>query len=304
MLDCAIFQQILYIVFVCSFFNYGNQYLPVFIKRGDNLKNNTISVLGAGNMATAIIKGIVSSQVCDPGDIFIYDLIEDKVDLLCELGCKKSKDACDCVRSGRIIVLAVKPQNFQQLLSDIKDICSEDNIFVSIAAGISTDYIRSELGFAAMVIRVLPNTPMLYGAGASTMCCTDNVDADDMAFVRSIFDKCGVTEYIEESLMNASIAIHSSSPAFVFLFAKCIAEGAKEYGIDYDTAIKLFSKTLSGAAKMIENSGMSCDELIKMVASPGGTTLAALNSFYNDDFSGTIKRAMRACTDRAFQLGK
>lgn len=304
MFDCAIFQQTLHIVFVCSFFNYGNQYLPVFIKRGDNLKNKTISVLGAGNMATAIIKGIVSSGICDPADIFIFDVIEDKVDALCKLGCRKASDACECVRLGDIIVLAVKPQNFQQLLADIKDVCSEDNIFVSIAAGISTDYIRSELGFAAKVIRVLPNTPMLYGSGASTMCCTDNVDADEMSFVRLIFDKCGITECIDESLMNASIAIHSSSPAFIFLFAKCIAEGAQEYGIDYDTAIRLFSKTLSGAAKMIENSGMSCDELIRMVASPGGTTLAALNSFENDDFSGAVKRAMKACTDRAFELGK
>lgn len=286
------------------FFYLWKPIFSVFIIRGDCLINKSIAVIGAGNMATAIIKGMLSNNVCSAENIYVFDIMPEKTAAFVSLGCKSSQSSRDCAALCETVLLAVKPQNFQEVLSDIKDVCNPEKLFISIAAGISTSYISTQLGFDAKVIRVLPNTPMLYGEGASTICCTHNVDSDDLCFVKGIFDKCGCTEVIDEKLMNASIAIHSSSPAFVFLFAKCIAQTAQTYGIDYDVAVKLFSKTLKGSAKMIEESGLTCDELIKMVASPGGTTLAALNSFNNDDFEGAVARAMKACTDRAFELGK
>lgn len=266
--------------------------------------NKSISVIGAGNMATAIVKGMIAGNVCSSDSIVVYDVLAEKVEAFCAFGCKSSSSAAECASLSDIVFLAVKPQNFADLLSDIKGVCSKDKLFVSIAAGISTNYISDLLGFDAKVIRVLPNTPMLFGEGASTICSTANVSDDELSFVKSIFDKCGCTEIIDEKLMNASIAVHSSSPAFIFLFAKCVGQVADSYGIDAETAVKLFAKTLKGSAKMIEESQMSCDELIKMVASPGGTTLAALNSFERDDFEGAVSRAMKACTDRAFELGK
>ena len=264
----------------------------------------SIGVIGAGNMATAIVKGAVSSGVCSAGDIYVFDVIDSKAKAFEEFGCVKTDDVKNCVKGADVVLFAVKPQNFDELLPQIKDVCSPEKLFITIAAGISTGYISEQLGFDAKIVRVLPNTPMLYGEGASTICATSAVSEEEIAFVKNIFDKCGHTEMIDEKLMNASIAIHSSSPAFIFLFTKCIAETAQKYGIEYDTAVKLFAKTLTGSAKMIECSGMTCDELIRMVASPGGTTLAALSSFEADGFEKAISNAMDACTKRAFEIGR
>lgn len=261
-------------------------------------------MLGAGNMATAIVKGIISSEICPAENIFIYDIMAEKVDALCKMGCSRAENAAGLVSDCETVVLAVKPQNFPQLLSEIKDFVSADKLFVSIAAGISIEYIKSSLGVDLPVVRVMPNTPMLLSCGATVLSRRQPVTDEQFAFVKGIFESCGTVTVLDEDKINASIAIHSSSPAFLFLFAKVVCETAQQQGIDPNDALALFAQTMIGSANMLLGSGLDCDQLIKMVTSPGGTTQAALEKFDELGFDKAINQAMLACTKRAQELGK
>ena len=203
-----------------------------------------------------------------------------------------------------IIVLAVKPQNYDEVLSDVKDAVNEKKVFVTIAAGISIEYVRKGLGTAVAAVRVMPNTPLLLGKGATAMCRSENIQDEDFEKIYQMFALSGEVALLDESQMNAVIAVNGSSPAYVYLFAKAMADYAESCGIDYDKAMNLICATLEGSAAMLRESGDSADVLIEKVSSKGGTTIAALNKLREHGFTEAIRDAMQACTDRAEELGR
>jgi len=237
-----------------------------------------------------------------PGDILVYDPVTDKAEEFAARGAVTRHSAESLVSDAGAVVLAAKPQDFAGLLPMIKD-AAVGKLFISVAAGISIDYIRAGLGDAA-VVRVMPNLPMLYSAGVTALCKGPGVTDDQFALAEKIFAACGKTGVIEESQMNAMTAVHASSPAFLFLFAKAAGDYAAGQGVDKGLAIELFSHAMAGSAKMLIESGRSCDDLIAMVASPGGTTQAALDRFAELGFTEIISQAMEACTARAAELGR
>lgn len=267
------------------------------------MKNKYIGFIGAGNMATAIIEGMLSGGH-PAGEIAVFDIDVNKTDIFSKKGIKVYESANDLSENSEIIFLCVKPQNYEELLNEISLTAKTNKIYVTIAAGISTSYIQNMLKSEVKVIRVMPNTPLLVKEGASALCKTSNVSDSEFKYISDIFGNIGTVQELPESLMNAVISVNSSSPAYIYLFAKGIIDGAKEQGIDEETAKSLFCKTLIGSAKMIMESGKTPDELIKMVSSPGGTTLKALEVFNDNDLIGTIKKAMLACTKRAEELGR
>lgn len=260
-----------------------------------------IGFLGAGNIATALLSGILREGIFSPGDISVYDVLPEKADAFCKRGVLASSSPEELVKGSDAIILAVKPQNFTELLPCIHAV-SSGKLFISVAAGISINYIRAGLG-EIPVVRVMPNLPMVYSCGVTVLCKSEDVSDAQFELAKSIFSACGKIGVIDESLMNAMIAVHSSSPAFMFLFAKAVGDYAGAWGIDRDEAISLFAHAMLGSAKMLIDSGNTCDELINMVASPGGTTRAALNKFEELNFCDTIIKAMNACTARAIDLG-
>ena len=177
-------------------------------------------------------------------------------------------------------------------------------MFISICAGISAESIRERTIPDAKVVLVMPNTPMMLGCGASAMSHDDKVSAEEFAFARKIIGSCGITEVISTDKMKEIIAINGSSPAFIYLYAKGFVDYADSVGIDKDAALRLLAQSLIGSAKMLTESGMTVDELIKQVSSPGGTTLAGLDKLYEGDLTGDVMRACEACTKRAYELGK
>lgn len=203
-----------------------------------------------------------------------------------------------------IIFLAVKPQNFAEVLTDLKANVDEHTLFVSIAAGISTRYITDSLGCQCPVIRTMPNTPLLIGKGATAICRTPNVSDEDFALVQSLFSACGTVTVLDETQMNAVISVNSSSPAYIYLFAKAMMDSAVQQGIDADTALSLICQTFEGSAQMLRQPDLTPETLIKMVSSPGGTTLQALDVLYKSGFEQMIDSAMKACTKRAEELGR
>lgn len=266
--------------------------------------NKKFGFIGCGNMATAILNGMLSNSFVSADSVYIYDLDASKCQGFVLQGATLCDSVSDVVLHSDIILLAVKPQNFPDVLPQIKSDSSCHKLFVSIAAGISISYIRELLGYDAMVVRVMPNTPLLLSKGASALSPSDNVSADDFDIIKGIFDLLGVVEIIDEKHMNKIISLNGSSPAFFYLFTKAMLDYAVECGIDSDSALNLICATLEGSACMMRESSDDIDTLIKKVSSPGGTTIAALNSFEENNFVEIIQKAMNACTDRAQELGK
>lgn len=264
---------------------------------------DNIGFIGAGNMAGAIIEGILNKQVARPENLGVIDISFEKCEKFQKRGLNVFKSYEDIANFSDIIFLSVKPQNYEEVLAAIKG-HTDGKIIVSIAAGISTGYIKSRLGSDSHVVRVMPNTPLLLGCGATAMCHVEPVTDEEFEKVRRIFEAGGSVAVLPEEKMNAVISVNSSSPAYIYLFAKAVIDGAVKQGIDADTAKDLIAKTLEGSAKMITSSGYTPDELIKMVSSPGGTTLKALEALYEHGFEGAIVDAMERCTKRAEELGK
>ena len=261
-----------------------------------------IGFIGAGNMAFAIAGGI--RKAYPDANIGLYDVHTEQYERFFSLGAQGYPDIAGLIDQADIIFLSVKPQNFETVLPQIASAANYQNrLYVSIAAGVSTQYISRELG-GVRVIRVMPNTPLMKGQGASALSASDAVSEEEFSFVQSIFAAMGVAKRIPEEQMNAVIAVNGSSPAYIYLFAKAVVDNAVKSGMDAEVAKELFCQTLIGSAAMLMDPSSTPEELIHMVSSPGGTTLAALDVFYENHFSDIIDAAMDACTDRAKEIGK
>jgi pyrroline-5-carboxylate reductase len=263
-----------------------------------------IGFVGAGNMASAIIEAILKKNIATASNITICDISEEKCMKFKAMGLNIAVDINDLGLKSDIIFLAVKPQDYEKILKGIKTSIDESKILVSIAAGISTSYIKEVIGFDCKVIRAMPNTPLMLNQGATALCCPKPVTDEEFNVVKAIFEAGGVAVVLPEEKMNAVISVNGSSPAYVYLFAKAVIDGAEKQGIDAETAKILFAQTLIGSAEMIIKSGKTPEELIKMVASPGGTTLKALEALYEHNVEEAIIDAMERCTKRALEIGK
>jgi len=262
-----------------------------------------IGFIGAGNMGSAIMKGIAGSSMKNI-QLFAFDKCTEKAESLKEYGVEICKSETEIVSKCKYVFLAVKPQVIEDVLNTISGVVSEDNVIVSIAAGISDEYIASKTIPDAKVILVMPNTPLLLGEGASALSRRDNVTDEEFSLICDIFAMCGKIAVIPRDKMKEIIAVNSSSPAFIYLFAKGFIEYGEKAGIDPQTSKNLFAQALIGSAKMITDSGYTIDELIKMVSSPGGTTLAGLDALYEGKLTDVVNDACERCTKRAYELSK
>ena len=266
--------------------------------------NRKMAVIGVGNMARAILAGIVSADA-SIDEFFLYDKNENACD---EFRCQKSFKVVDnvsqAVAKADCVLLSVKPQNYPEVLNEIKRTEGfSEKLYISIAAGITSQSVSDTLG-GAVVIRVLPNLPMTIGMGVSAICKNDSAKRDDFDFVNSVFSYAGTTTIIDESEMNRIIGVTSSSPAYVFKFIDSICKGAEAQGLSGKELLDVVCDVVIGSAMLLKQSSSSPSELISRVASKGGTTEQALNVLNAKQFDEIIKDAMVACTVRADELGK
>ena len=260
-----------------------------------------IGFIGAGNMATAIIKGLIAQNGSAAG-LGVFDTDPEKCALMAQNGVKVCASTADLVQESDIIVLAVKPQSYAAVLAAVKPVITNTKTVVSIAAGISIGSVRTALGCDSPMVRVMPNTPLLLKKGATALCPSENIGAEDRELVYRMFAGSGVCEYIDEAHMNEIIAVNGSSPAYIYLFAKAMADYAESCGIGREQAMNLICATLEGSAAMLRDSGDSADVLIEKVSSKGGTTIAALEQLRAHGFVEGVTAAMEACTKRAEEL--
>ncbi len=263
-----------------------------------------IGFIGTGNMGTAIIKGISKSNLSSKLSVFATDLDIAKLEALKDFGVTPLEDTIEVCKKCKYVLLAVKPQMFDDLLDSIAPYVTEQTVIISIAAGITAEYIKSKTIANARVILVMPNTPLLLGEGATALSKSEPVTDEEFSLVCEIFSSSGKASIISSDKMKEIIAINGSSPAFIYLFAKGFIDYAREQGINENVAKTLFSQSLIGSAKMITDSGYTIDELIKMVSSPGGTTLMGLDELYKGNLTQVVEKACEACTKRAYELSK
>ncbi len=254
-------------------------------------------------MAGAILKSALAGGIFPLSEVTVYDIDQQKMQSARDIGVNTAATPGEAVINSDIVILAVKPQVIEPLLSEIKNV-SEGRCIVSIAAGISAQYIKSRLTPNAYVLRVMPNTPIMIGKGATAIAKSDDVPYEYYKKVVSIFSDSGEVAFIDEERMNEIISVSSSSPAYFFLMVDAMVKCAEEQGIDKAVALRLSAKAMEGAASMMLESGKSPEELASQVTSPGGTTFAALKTLADNRFQDSVKKAMKSCTKRAYELGK
>ena len=261
-----------------------------------------LGFIGAGNMATAILDGVVSKQVFHTDRIIISNPHSDKLQHPKALGVNVTNSNKEVAANSDIIILAVKPQMYEDVLTGLRELCFGKCI-VSIAAGISSAWVRERLP-GTSVIRVMPNTPLQLGLGATAIAESADISDDLFRCVCSIFSAAGSIAVIPESQMDDVIPVSGSSPAFFFRMADVMVQWAQEQGLDPGVSLRLAAAAMKGSAEMLLSSGKSATELIKQVCSPGGTTLAALSAFDDRNFNDLIFDAMNRCVLRSKELGK
>ena len=264
-----------------------------------------IGFIGAGNMAEAIIKGVIDAKIYKAKDIVISDIRSDRLIFVCD----KYKVASmagnsELAKTVGILVLSVKPQNMTQVLDEIKGAVGKNLLIVSIAAGITTDRIQKILG-RLPVVRVMPNTPALIGQGTAAIYATKQA-AGRLREVKRIFSAVGLVITVDdEKLLDVVTAVSGSGPAYFFLLMEEMIKSAQQLGLEKQVAEKLVLQTAKGAGLLaVEAAGknQSPETLRKNVTSPGGTTEAALKVFSKCDFEKMVLGALQAAAERSRQL--
>lgn len=265
-----------------------------------------LGLIGAGNMAGALIKGLLSAKLYRSQDMLVSDAVPAqlrKIQRAYKVAGTNENRAL--VREAQTIVLAVKPQIIDQVLAEIRPEVTTDKLFISIAAGVPLWRLENSLGGNARVVRVMPNTPALLGRGIAAIVRGKKAKPKDEKLALSLFRGVGEALALkDEKLMDPVTGLSGSGPAYVYLFAEALIAGGVQQGLDSNVATRLTLQTLEGAIAMLKETGKSPKELRDMVTSPGGTTLAGLSRLEEGSFSATVIAAIGAATRRSQELGR
>lgn len=268
------------------------------------MMNKSIAFLGGGQMAEALIGGLVASQAAHPEAICATDPMAARRDLLkSRFGIRVGEENVTAVREADLIVLAVKPQAMPAVLSDVGPALS-GKLVVSIAAGVTVAWIRERVAQPRALVRAMPNTPALVREGVTALAYQPDLSADDVRAVRSLFEAVGSVVAVEERLMDAVTGLSGSGPAYVFVAIEALADGGVKMGLPRATAQLLAAQTVLGAARMVLERGEHPARLKDQVASPGGTTIAGLHQLEVGGMRGCVMAAVEAATKRSQELGR
>lgn len=270
------------------------------------LDNKKISFIGGGNMAQALISGLVGCGI-KPNLITVADPSSDAREQLAAKGLNTVDPMADpksAVIGADIVVLAVKPQMMKVVVSAFADVL-DTQLVISVAAGLSTDLLSNMLGGYSNIVRAMPNTPSMIQMGATGLYGTDNISAEQKQLATAVMEASGLVMWVDdEEHMHAVTAVSGSAPAYMFYFIESMVDGAVALGLDKEQASALAMQTMLGAAKMAIDSDDAPAELRRKVTSPNGTTQAAVESMQANEIGRQISEAMQACYDRSQALSE
>lgn len=270
------------------------------------MHNKTLSFIGAGHMAEAIIAGLINNGHA-PDRIIATARRETTLTPLQErYGIQVSTDNCDAIARADVVVLAVKPQVMKDVCAQVADIVDKQQpLILSVAAGLTCDTLSRWLGGYNAIIRAMPNTPSLVGTGACGLYATAAVSAEQRSLASDLMSAVGITEWVdEERLLSTVTAIAGSAPAYFFYLMEALEKAAAEQGMPLESARRLIIQTALGSARMCDASEDSPEEFKKRVMSPNGTTERAIFHFQDNGFEQLVKDAAQACFNRAEELGE
>ncbi|TFH30158.1 MAG: pyrroline-5-carboxylate reductase [Myxococcales bacterium] len=266
---------------------------------------HTIAFIGAGNMAGALIRGLIGTGTLPAGRIIAADPDQTRLSSLeAELGIRVTGDNSEAVEDATVVVLAIKPQVFGQVLPGLAAAVGPDTLLISIAAGISSARIERAFPANVRVIRTMPNTPALVGAGATAIAAGSHATDADLDLAETLFRSVGIAVRVPEEQIDAVTGLSGSGPAYVFAMVEALRDAGAREGLPEDTALQLASQTVFGAARLLLDEKEAPEVLRDRVTSPGGTTRAGLDALANAGFADTIRGAVRAATRRSAELGK
>lgn len=264
----------------------------------------SIAFIGGGNMAETLAGGIVRARMVTADSIVVADPVPERCVLMGQKhGFTTTGKNTQAAVAGGTVFIAVKPQVIPEVLEEIAPVIKPDQLVISIAAGITLDYLKKSLS-GIPVIRSMPNTPALVGSGATVISPGQNVPVDMTHWAVELFQSVGTCHILPEELMNAVTGLSGSGPAYIFRMAEALIEGGMSVGIPAEESAGLVKQTILGAARLMMETEMSPTELREMVTSPGGTTMAGLAALEEGDFGETVVEAVMAATVRAGELGK
>ena len=262
-----------------------------------------IGFIGCGNMATSIIKGIIRKQIIDAENIIASAKTKATLDRVQkELGVKVSTDNLEVTENSDILVLAVKPQYYPEVIAQIKDVVRKEQIVISIAPGKTLDWLQEQFGGSVRLVRTMPNTPALVGEGMTGACRNEYVTDEDYATVLQILGSFGEVETIPENLMDVCVSVSGSSPAYIYILIEAMADGAVADGMPRAQAYKFAAQSVLGSAKMVLETGKHPGELKDQVCSPGGTTIEAVRVLEEKGFRSSVIEAMKACVKKGREV--
>jgi pyrroline-5-carboxylate reductase len=259
--------------------------------------------IGAGKMATALVRGMVRAGTARPGAIWASDPVAAAREALAAgAGITAGGSNLEVARLCDVLVLAVKPQSLPQVLMELQPAVTDGHLVISIAAGISLATLAAGLGPDCRLVRVMPNTPALVGEGAAGYCLGQNADDEDEAIVRSCLEAVGRAYRVPEALLDAVTGLSGSGPAFVYLIIEALSDGGVRVGLPRDVATALAAQTVLGAARMVLETGLHTGTLKDQVTSPGGTTIAGLHALERGGLRAALIDAVVAATGRSAEL--
>ncbi len=268
------------------------------------MTEHRIGFVGAGNMATALLEGLLRAGVVSPAQIQISDSDQPKAQRLADAhGIELAADNRALSSWASVLVLAVKPQSMSRALGECAAGLSKETLVISVAAGVRCDTIASSLPSGARIVRAMPNTPALIGAGATALAASATATSSDRELAKQLFDAVGRTVLVDESQMDAVTGLSGSGPAYVMVVIEALADGGVRAGLSRETALLLATQTVLGSAQLLLASGDHPAQWKDRVMSPGGTTSAGLEALEAGRLRYTLGRAVQKATLRSRELG-
>lgn len=264
-----------------------------------------IGFFGAGKMATALARGFVNAEIIFPREITAADPIDAaQKNFAKETGANLAKSNLEVAESATVLILATKPDQVAAVLAEISGAFTKNHLLISIAAGVPLAKLEAGLPAGARVIRVMPNTPALVGAGASAFALGKTATGADGELTKKLLSAVGSAFQVKESLLDAVTGLSGSGPAYVYQFIEALSDGGVASGLPRDIATKLAAQTVLGSAKMVLETGQHPGALKDQVTSPGGTTIEGLHELEKGRFRGVVISAVRAATEKSKKLGQ
>jgi pyrroline-5-carboxylate reductase len=270
-----------------------------------SLKGRRVGFVGGGNMAEALIRGLLGTGLVPADLLAATDVRTERTEQLArQFAITAHGDNVRLVREADVVLLAVKPQILATVLAEVAPAVTARHLLVSVAAGVPTAAIRAALGKEARIVRVMPNTPALVLQGATAVARGPGLGPDDLATVEEIFGAVGRVVVLDESQLDAVTGLSGSGPGYVAIVIEALADGGVKMGLDRATAMTLATQTVRGAAQLLAETGLHPAALKDMVASPGGTTIAGIAALEEGGLRTTLIRAVERATLRSRELGR